>query len=264
MDLTLHGSTPSDDPDPAFGALVSAAQTAPFHGWDFSWLRDRVEEQQLPWSFSALARYEIEKTDSLIDLDTGGGEHLAGLQPLPAKTVATEAWEPNIAPAIARLGPLGVELRVHRHGDRLPAVDGEFGLVFNRHGHFAPAETWRVLQPGGVLVTQQVGAGNDLALNEALGAPAVAHPDALTLDTAITALRRVGFEIVDVREARPAMIFRDIAAVVYQLRAVPWQIPDFDIDRYDRQLRHLHRHIREHGSFTAYHHRLFINARKPT
>lgn len=263
MDLTSQRAAPADRLDPSFEDLVAAAQAAPFHGWDFSWLGGRVDEHPLPWSFATLAEDEIEHAESLLDVDTGGGENLAGLRALPAKTVATEAWEPNIATALARLQPLGVELRVHRHGDRLPAADGEFDLVLNRHGHFAPAEIWRVLRPGGLLLTQQVGADNDLALNEALGAPATAHPDALTLDAAVSALRRAGFEIVDAREARPAMVFRDVAAVVYQLRAIPWQIPDFDVERHDRQLRRLHLSIRERGSFTAYHHRLLIRARKP-
>ncbi|MEU8002512.1 class I SAM-dependent methyltransferase [Catellatospora sp. NPDC049111] len=262
MDLTLPGSTPSDRCDPSFEVLLAAAQAAPLHGWDLSWLRDRIEEQPLPWSFGELARKAIDDAESLLDIDTGGGENLARLQPLPARTVATEAWEPNVAPAVARLRPLGVDVRVHRHGDRLPAADGEFDVVLNRHGHFDPAELWRVLRPGGLFLTQQVGADNDLALNEALGAPAVAHPRALTLDTAVSALRRVGFEVVDGRDARPTMLFRDIAAVVYQLRAVPWQIADFDVDRYDRQLRNLHRYIREHGAFTAHHHRLLVVARK--
>lgn len=262
MDLTLPGPAPADRPDPSFDDLVAAARAAPFQGWDFSWLRHRVDEQPVPWSFPELARHEIEKADRLLDIDTGGGENLAALRPLPATTVATEAWEPNVAAARASLGHLGVEVRVHRHGDPLPAADGEFDLVLNRHGHFAPAQTWRVLRPGGVLLTQQVGADNDLELNEALGAPAVAHPDALTLDTAVTALRRTGFEIIDAREARPAMVFHDIAAVVYQLRAVPWQIPGFDIARYKPRLRRLHGAIRERGSFTAYHHRLLIKARR--
>lgn len=249
--------------DSSFEVLVAAAQAAPFPGWDFSWLHDRVDEEQPAWSFPELARQEIAKAESLIDIDTGGGENLAGLRPLPTKTVATEAWAPNIAPATARLRPLGVEVRAHRHGDRLPATDGEFDLVLNRHGHFAPAEVWRVLRPDGVLLTQQVGADNDLELNRALAARAVPHPDALTLDTATAALRSAGFQIVVAREARLAMVFRDVAAVVFQLRAIPWQVPGFDVDRYEHQLRRLHRSICEHGSFTAHHHRLLISARKP-
>jgi hypothetical protein len=179
------------------------------------------------------------------------------------KTVATEAWEPNIPLAEARLRPLGVEVRAHRHGDPLPAGDGEFDLVLSRHGHFPATKAWRVVRPGGVFLTQQVGAANDLELNEALDAPAVAHPDALTLDAAIAALDGTGFEIVDARESRPAMVFRDIAAVVYHLRAIPWQVPGFDVDRHAEPLRRLHRSIREHGSFTVPHHRLLIHARRP-
>jgi hypothetical protein len=70
----------------------------------------------------------------LLDIDTGGGEVLASLQPLPATTVATEGWEPNLPVARDRLAPFGVDVRRHDGTDPLPARDGEFDLVLNRDG----------------------------------------------------------------------------------------------------------------------------------
>ena len=148
--------------------LVSEALAAPFTGWDFGWLRDRTSGDQLSWDYSDLARAALAGATAVLDIDTGGGELLAGLAPLPAHTVATEAWEPNLPVARERLGPLGVEVRAGR-GDRLVAADGEFDLVLNRHGSFTPAELWRVLVPGGVFLTQQPGSRNDQEFYTVLG-----------------------------------------------------------------------------------------------
>ena len=41
-------------------------------------------------------------------------------------------------------------------------------MVINRHGDFNPDEIYRVLKPGGLFITQQVGAENDRELVELL------------------------------------------------------------------------------------------------
>ncbi|TMR08591.1 hypothetical protein ETD86_47135 [Nonomuraea turkmeniaca] len=39
--------------------------------------------------------------------------------------------------------------------------------------------------------------------------------------------------------------FHDIGALVLFLRMVPWQVPDFDVARYDGRLRALHSAMRQ-------------------
>jgi hypothetical protein len=51
-----------------------------------------------------------------------------------------------------------------------------------------------------------------------------------------------------------------VGAIVYQLRAVPWQVRDFTPQRYDRELRRLDAVIRTHGAFTATAHRFLVSA----
>lgn len=252
----------SGDPVPAdsFDDLVAEAQSADFSGWDFSWLRGRTSAAELSWSYPDLARRAISRATRLLDIDTGGGEQLVGLQPLPAGSVATEGWLPNIPVAQRRLAPLGVEIR--RAGDDgLPVADGEFDLVLNRHGTLDVAETWRALTPGGILLAQQVGCRNDVELNVALGAPSAVHPG-ITLEEGVAALHARGFEILEAREEMPEYVFFDIGAIVYQLLAVPWQISDFNVDRYRPRLRALHERIRKEGRFVARDHRFLIHARK--
>jgi SAM-dependent methyltransferase len=242
--------------------LVAAALAAPFEGWDFSWLKDRTTNEDLSWSYPDLARGAVADATRLLDIDTGGGELLAGLQPLPPYTVALEGWKPNLAVARQRLEPFGVEVRYAAEGP-LPVTDGEFDLVLNRHGRLDAAEVWRVLAPGGVFLTQQVGSRNGSEINAALGAPPSVEADSETCELAVSALRDRGFQVDDAREEMPAYIFCDIAAVVYQLRAVPWTISDFDVDRYETALRRLDAHIRETGGFVTHDHRYLVRATKP-
>lgn len=258
---TTGGS--SHDPRP-YEELVADAlnAAAAMNGWDFGYLQNRTSGEELPWSYGDLAREAISRSTSLLDLDTGGGELLASLAPLPSHTVATEGWEPNVVVAKERLEPLGVAVR-QAHGEKLPVADGEFDLVLNRHSALDVDEVWRVLSPGGIFITQQPGSRNDLELNEALGASPSLAPDSRTSGGTAAAFERRGFLVLEVREAFPAYYFHDIAAVVYQLTVVSWHIPDFDVDRYEAELRELDHRIRTEGPLVTHNHRYLIRAMKP-
>ncbi|HEY6737854.1 MAG TPA: class I SAM-dependent methyltransferase [Actinopolymorphaceae bacterium] len=246
---------------------MSDAVAAPFSGWDFGYLRGKVRECEIPWSYEDLARAQISTTTRLLDLDTGGGETLAGvLEPFrsvgrgPAHVVATESWPPNVPVARERLEPLGIF--VHESApEQLPAEDAAFDVVLNRHGACNLAELKRVLAPGGVYLNQGVGKDNDIQLNEVLDGPP--PPYAETLERTVTALEGLGFEIAMAEEAFVDYGFRDIGAVVFHLNAVSWQVPGFDVEKYDRRLRDLDARIRADGEFVVRHHRFVVKAIKP-
>ena len=237
--------------------LVAAALEAPFSGWNFDYLNGRVRKCELQWSYEDLARTEITQLSRILDLNTGGGETLTNVlqSRRPALVVATESWPPNVPVAREHLEPRKISLRPHRVSEPLPAEDGEFTLVLNRHGACDLAELHRVLTPGGIYLTQQVGRLNDVELNTALGAPAPGYRDTATLEHDSADLDRHGFEIADSGEAFAEYGFSDIGAVVYHLQAVPWQVPQFDVEVYDRALRKLDTQIRTVGEFTVRHHR---------
>jgi hypothetical protein len=77
-------------------ALLDEAERQPFVGWDFSWLRGRLDSQPLPWDYTATVVEHARNSSDLLDLGTGGGEWLAELSYRPPRTVATEAWGPNL------------------------------------------------------------------------------------------------------------------------------------------------------------------------
>ena len=273
--------------DPEFDRLLAEAVAAPFSGWDFSWLEGRrVEEEETGWDYEERARTLVRRVASLIDLGTGGGERLSQLGPFPPVAVATEAYGPNVPIAIRRLQPLGVTVvRTHPgvHDSRgpqpdgsfperrLPFPDAHFELVLAHSSAFCPAEVFRVLRPGGVLLTAQGAPPLSPTLADVLGGLIPEWAKAgqgwdidATLDAA-------GFETIEKLDVFPTTTYVDIGAVVYVLRAVPWTIKDFTVERYRERLYQLHLQIKQKGGFTVQgHHRLLemckpgMNAASPT
>ena len=235
-------------------AVTGAAMT----GWEFAWLDGLAVASEPSWSYPEIARPLLRRSASVLDLDTGGGELLAELAPLPAHTVAVETWARNTPAARERLAPFGVQVRTE-----LPAGEDEFDLVLSRHGRLPAADIARLLKPGGVLLTQQVGSDDLADLNVALGAPPP-QPRRWDAAGALSALEAAGLRVTDIREERPPMVFRDITAVVHQLHTVPWQIRDFTPERYERALARLSAAIRARGEFTARAHRFLVQAERPT
>lgn len=68
--------------------------------------------------------------------------------------------------------------------------------------------------------------------------------------------------VLDAREEHPAFGFDDIAAVIFQLQKVAWQIPGFTPAAFDAALRALHRRIHDMGTLTIHSHRFLIIATK--
>lgn len=233
------------------------AQQATMSGWDFSWLKGRADGEGPSWDYGQRARVLLPRSRSLLDIDTGGGEFLTSLAPLPPQTVATENWVPNVRVARQRLAPLGVE--VHQtSGSNLPS--GPFELILNRHGALDAASIRTALAPGGRLLTQQVGSRNQLELNEAVGIPSSAHPDGWALAIAVQALEDAGLHVITAREEMSRYTFRDVGAVIFQLRSIPWQFPGFEPSAYEPALRRLDQHIRLTGGFTVHDRRFLIEA----
>ncbi|MER5326775.1 class I SAM-dependent methyltransferase [Streptosporangium roseum] len=243
----------------SYDDLVDQAVQASTLGWDFSWLRGRTTGGKPSWAYTERASALLPTTRRLLDIDTGGGEVLASLSPLPCHTIAMEGWQPNVSVAVKRLRPMNVTVLAGT-ADRIPAREATFDLVLNRHGALDAAEVARVLTEGGRLLTQQVGSRNNLELNLALGTPSSTDPKSWTLAVAEEQLHKCGLRMLDAREEMIDYTFQDIGAIVFHLRAVPWQVSDFDHNRYEKPLRALHERIQSEGAFTVHDHRFFIEA----
>lgn len=251
----------SDDQE--FTRLVAATEAYTMEGWDWSSLAGRYSEMPPPWDYQAEVAALLPAARTLLDMGTGGGEFLSSLTPLPPETWATEGYRPNLPVAAARLAPLGVRVIAVEDEHRLPLPDAHFDLVINRHESFDPAEVRRILRPGGVFLTQQVGGRDNIELNEALqDAVSLSYGD-WSLATAAAQLRAAGLEVVDERDAASPGHFADIGAVVMYLRIAPWQIEEFAVAAYRDRLLTLHRRMQAAGGLTTSIHRFLVRACRP-
>jgi len=148
-----------------FEKYYQEANQAPIPGWDFTFLNNRYLAEDLPWDYKKIVEKYLKKSKSLLDIDTGGGEFLSNLKPLPAAAFATENYKPNIVIAKQRLEPLGIHVVECDAELELPFDDESFELVINRHGLLRVPELLRVLRKNGIFVTQQVGAQNNIQPN---------------------------------------------------------------------------------------------------
>jgi SAM-dependent methyltransferase len=250
--------------DSTFEQLIEQAMAQELTGWDFSWLNERTVEEPLPWNYEVIARSRMTGVEAILDIDTGGGELYSRLGPFPMVAWATEGYPPNVAVARSRLEPLGIQVAdVSEIPGLLPFVDNTFDLVLNRHGGLYAAELARVLHPGGLFLTQQVGSENCIELNRALQQEVSYEYSYATLGYTIGQLKLAGLQIIQAREVFPHLTFRDIAAVVFYLKAIPWQIADFSVEKYHEQLLKIHEMIVQSGGFTVREHRMLIEAVKP-
>ncbi|MEV0776276.1 class I SAM-dependent methyltransferase [Streptomyces sp. NPDC050433] len=247
-----------------FDDLIAEAEAVSVDGWDFSWLDGRATEERPPWGYARSMAERMGRATAALDIQTGGGEVLASVRKLPTPTVATEGWPPNAARATALLHPLGVAVVADRDEPPLPFADAAFDLVVSRH----PVRAWwseiaRVLRPGGIYFSQEVGPASVFELVEYfLGPQPPESRAARDPERARAAAEAAGLDVVDLRTASLRTEFHDIGAVVYFLRKVIWMVPGFTVDRYRDQLAALHRRIETDGPFVATTTRFLIEATK--
>ncbi|WP_425590680.1 class I SAM-dependent methyltransferase [Guptibacillus hwajinpoensis] len=237
----------------------------PFSGWDFSYITDteRVSASPLPWSYTSSVIKRFRTSESVLDMGTGGGEFLEALKPFPKKLSATEGYPPNLPIAKARLEPQGITVKGFEDDHNLPFLNEEFQLVMNKHDSYSATEVYRMLNTTGSFITQQVGGEDMKELNRVLDAPLKSEFDHWNLDYAVQELEAAGFHILEAYEDFPLTRFYDIGAIIYYLKAIPWQIPDFSTVRYHSALYRLHEQIEKNGFVDFPSHRFLIHATKP-
>jgi hypothetical protein len=246
-----------------FEELVDEAAAADITGWGFDWLDGRATEERPPWGYARLLAERLPTVSSALDIDTGGGEVLAGVRRLPERMCVTESWPPNAQQARKLLSPRGVEVHETREGEALPFPDQTFDRVTSRHPVRPDwSEIHRVLVPTGSYLAQHVGPASAFELIEYFLGPLPGQRLGRDPEREAAAAREAGLTVIDLRTARCRMEFFDIGAVVYILRKCVWWVPDFTVDRYADRLATLDRQIRADGSFVAHSTRHLVEARR--
>nr|WP_325212581.1 methyltransferase domain-containing protein [uncultured Oscillibacter sp.] len=236
---------------------------AHIHGWDFSHIRGRFEEEHdLPWSYRELVRESLRDGMDLLDCDTGGGEFLLSLGHPADRTAATEGYPPNVRLCREVLTPLGVDFRECADPSAVPFPDERFDIILNRHGAFDPGELFRLLRPGGVFLTEQVGEDNDRDLVEQV-LPGIPKPfPHMNLREQREAFEAAGFQILRGEEAYRPILFYDVGAFVWFARVIEWEFPGFSVDRCFDRLCAMQESMDRDGQVRGTIHRYLILAKK--
>jgi SAM-dependent methyltransferase len=251
-----------------FEDLVAEGDAVPVAGWDFSWFGGRATEERPPWGYGALLTERLGRAQAALDIQTGGGEVLAGAlrrsSARPAVLAATESWPPNVAVARRNLEPLGGVVAEVADDAGLPFPAASFDLVVSRHPTIVIwPEIARVLAPGGAYLSQQVGAGANRELIDFMMGPQPPH-QGRNAERAVAQAQDAGLHVVDLRRQALRVEFFDVAAVIYFLKKVLWTVPGFTVAGYAEPLARMHEHIQASGSFACHSQRFLIEARRPS
>lgn len=228
-----------------------------FQGWDFSHLQSRWQHESLPWDYKSIVLEYLHPTDQLLDMGTGGGEFLLSLGHPHENTWVTEAWHPNIQLCLKKLAPLGIHVYPVQENTPLPIADGSFDIVINRHESYDLHEVRRVLKPGGMFITQQVGGENCTSLEDRINFEMPIH-QAFSVETELPKFQACGFSVKYSNECFPELKFFDVGAFVFWAKIIEWSFPDFSVERNFDRLYSLQEDIDQNGFVSTLEHRFII------
>lgn len=199
----------------------------------------------------------------MLDMGTGGGEFLISLNPPKNKTYATEAYLPNIELSKQVLTPYGIEVREVKNHFKLPFDDNYFDIIINKHEAYCLSEVNRILKPGGVFITQQVGETNNRELSRLLLGK---YPDGVglppNLNIALEKANSLGWNIIKQEEYFPKKFFYDIGALIYYAKIIVWEFPNFSVERcFDRPTK-LQEIVEKQGYIETLEHRYLLIGQK--
>ena len=120
--------------DPEFARLVAEAEAVPVEGWDFSWFDGRATRGRPSWGYARTMATRMTRARAALDVQTGGGEVLAGITHPPPVLAATESWPPNAEASPARTSrPWAAGWSQVADDAALPFPAESFDLVVSRH-----------------------------------------------------------------------------------------------------------------------------------
>ena len=230
-------------------------------GWDFSHLDGRLIEKTLPWDYKAKVLDFLKPESHVLDMGTGGGEFLLSLRHPFRQTSVTEGWGPNFELCKKKLEPLGITVRQSFDNEPIPYGDAEFDIVLNRYESYDINEVRRVLKPGGYFITQQVGGSNGLALRKFFGDGGLDMPD-FNLENEVPRFQKAGFSINYKNQFYGDDKYLDTGAFVWYMKVIPWEFPDFSVDKDFEKLLKLDALCEKQGYIPHTQHRFIIIARK--
>lgn len=234
-----------------------------FTGWDFSYLNGRWEEESLPWDYKEIVLKYLKPDYKLLDIGTGGGEFLLTLNHPYSNTTVTEGYQPNYEICLKRLVPLGIVVYNYVGDELLKEIkDNSFDIVINRHESYDEKEIYRVLKPGGIFITQQVGAFNNKELATFFDEKHIDQFPEMTYAKSLQRLVDNGFQVIYSNEYYPVLKFYDLGAIAYFAKIIEWEFINFNVvDNIDKFLI-LQEELNKKGYISSKEHRFIIIVNK--
>ncbi len=236
-------------------------ETAPFEGWDFSYLKNRMVEEEPPWDYTSKAKELIKESKLILDIATGGGEKLASLGPFEGKQiVAMEGYKPNVVAAEKNLAPLGIKVIYAGETDDFPFKDESFDLVLNRHGGLNISEIVRVLKQKGIFLTEQMSGESHIDLMDFFEEKPK-WPENV-LHEVKKKLTNTGMSVKQEKAWEGKTTFKDVGALVYYLKAIPWIVEGFSVENNLQHLEQLQKKLDHGGKLIFTQMRFLVSAQK--
>lgn len=212
------------------------------NGWDFSQVECSVEGAA--WDFYSEAAERSAAGSVLLDIGTGGGERVLGIADRFAFVVGIDSSGPMVETANAnrqRADRENVRF-LQMEAERLEFPSAFFDTATSRHCPFNAHEVARVLRPGGIFLTQQVGEADKANLKEAFGrGQASGERDGSLKERYRRELEAATFNQVECFEYDAEEYYRRPEDLLFLLRHTPI-IPDFgqhpeDLEAFNRFIR---------------------------
>jgi len=233
-----------------------------FKGWDFSHMDKRWLFDPLPWNYLYIIKNHLKKEHMLLDIGTGGGEFLISLEHPHHLTYATEGYKPNFELCQQTLSPLGINIQYVPDDNYLPFGNETFDIVIARHKLYVINEVNRILKPGGLFITQQIGGKNFEELIIALTTKSPPY-NYYALTFASECLKDIGFDILYSDEAFVKQKFTDIGAIIFCAKRIQWKFADFSVEKYFDRLLKIHEICLKNGLFECTQHKFIVISQKP-
>lgn len=145
------------------------------NGWNFSSMN--VFSEKIGWNFYEEVVRHTRSSDLLLDIGTGGGEAVLSIAKEALLLVGIDLAQGMIETAqqnllAAETHSAGTHSNVRflqMDAEKLDFPDFFFNVVSSRHSGFSASEVFRVLDTGGIFLTQQVSEHDKSNISEAFG-----------------------------------------------------------------------------------------------
>lgn len=241
--------------------LKSEENQKNFTGWNFSYLENKYFCEEPNWDYRDIVLSYLKKEMQLLDMGTGGGELLATFSHPYENTSVTEGYLKNYRLLQKTLQTKGVDVQFVNEQDELNFSDDSFDIVINSHESFSISEVQRVLKPKGIFISQQVGDFNGVNLASRVIRKYKKDVFDFHLALIIEELEKNNFEILFQNEIYLKQEFYDMDGLIYYLRTIPWEFPDFSVENNFKELLSLHEELERNGNIFNLQHRFIFVCR---